>query len=123
MPDPATGEAHPPATPAWKRGGIRLWLGLAVSAASLWIALARVPWPELVATIASAQPGWLALALALQVLAVVTRAERWAALLGLRRRLGLSTWAQSIGYLVNNVLPLRIGAGARGLVGSGRGGG
>jgi uncharacterized protein (TIRG00374 family) len=103
------------------RPRLRLWLGLLVSAASLWIALARVPWPELVAALRSARVGWIALALGLQVLAVVTRAERWSALLGLRRRLGLSTWAQSIGYLVNNVLPLRIGEVARVLVMAERG--
>ena len=112
---------HPEAGRASRRSRVRLWLGLAVSLVSLWVALARVPWEELVATLRAAEYRWLALALLLQVAAVITRAERWAALLGLRRRLGLLTWAQSIGYLVNNVLPLRIGEVARVLVMSERG--
>jgi uncharacterized protein (TIRG00374 family) len=87
-----------------------------VSLVTLSLALARVPWQDFVATLRAAHYGWLALALLLQIVAVVTRAERWAALLGLRRRLGLCTWAQSIGYLVNNILPLRIGEVARVLV-------
>jgi hypothetical protein len=84
-----------------------------VSLFSLWIALARVPWPEFFSSLRSARVEWLALAFLLQIAAVVTRGERWAALLGLNGRLGLATWAQSIGYLVNNVLPLRAGEVAR----------
>jgi uncharacterized protein (TIRG00374 family) len=98
----------------WSR--FRLWLGLAVSLVSLSLALVRVPWGDFVATLRAAHYGWLALALLIQIIAVITRAERWAALLGLRRRLGLCTWAQSIGYLVNNILPLRIGEVARVLI-------
>ena len=112
---------HPEAGRASRRSRVRLWLGLAVSLVSLWVALARVPWEELVATLRAAEYRWLALALLLQVAAVITRAERWAALLGLRRRLGLATWAESIGYLVNNILPLRIGEVARVLVVAERG--
>jgi uncharacterized protein (TIRG00374 family) len=84
-----------------------------VSLLSLWLALAQVPWDEFLSALRSARYGWLAIALVLQVFAVVTRGERWAALLGLRGRLDLATWAQSIGYLVNNVLPLRAGEVAR----------
>jgi len=111
---PEGGPAGPSRGGQWSR--FRLWLGLAVSLVTLSLALARVPWQDFVATLRAAHYGWLALALLLQIVAVVTRAERWAALLGLRRRLGLCTWAQSIGYLVNNILPLRIGEVARVLV-------
>jgi uncharacterized protein (TIRG00374 family) len=115
------GNRDRPGGPASRWSRFRLWLGLAVSLVTLSLALARVPWQDFVATLRAAHYGWLALALLLQIVAVVTRAERWAALLGLRRRLGLCTWAQSIGYLVNNILPLRIGEVARVLVVSERG--
>ena len=95
----------------------RFWLGCAISLLSLWLALRTVPLADLPHLAAGARPIWLLLALALQLLAVVARARRWVVLLREKDdRLADSFWAQGVGYLFTNVLPLRLGEPARVIV-------
>lgn len=91
----------------------RFWLGGCLSLLCLWLAARNIPFAELSHTIASARYIWLLPAIALQLLAVVTRAQRWVVLLGKDARLADSFWAQGVGYLFTNVLPLRMGEPAR----------
>jgi glycosyltransferase 2 family protein len=91
----------------------RFWVGCTISMACLWLALRHVPVAELGYSVARANLSWLLLAIALQLLAVIARAQRWVVLLGEKGRLADSFWAQGVGYLFTNVLPLRMGEPAR----------
>jgi glycosyltransferase 2 family protein len=91
----------------------RFWVGCTISMACLWLALRHVPLVELGHSVARANLSWLLLAMALQLLAVIIRAQRWVVLLGEKGRLADSFWAQGVGYLFTNVLPFRMGEPAR----------
>lgn len=91
----------------------RLWLGCAISILCLWLALRHVPLVELGHSVGRASILWWLPAVGLQLLSVVARAQRWVVLLDKKERLADSFWAQSVGYLFTNVLPLRMGEPAR----------
>jgi glycosyltransferase 2 family protein len=91
----------------------RFWLGCTVSLLCLWMAFRVVPLVELASLLASANSFLLLAAIALQLLAVVTRAQRWVVLLDKDGKLADSFWAQGVGFLFTNVLPLRLGEPAR----------
>lgn len=94
----------------------RFWVGIAISALCLWLALREVPFVDLGRSLAGARYLWLLPAVAIQLATVVVRARRWVVLLGREDRLADGFWAQSIGYLFTNVLPFRLGEPARVLV-------
>ena len=91
-------------------------VGVAISVACLWLALRNVPLGDLGRVLAGGQYVWVIPALVLQLVSIVTRAQRWVVLLGREDRLADSFWAQDIGYLFTNVFPLRLGEPARVLV-------
>jgi len=66
--------------------------------------------------VARANRLWLLLAIALQLLGVLARAQRWVVLLNNKGRLRDAFWAQGVGYLFTNVFPLRMGEPARVLI-------
>ena len=90
----------------------RVWLGLIISVVTLGIALYSIPFNELLSIGLSANWLWLFAAVALQVLSVAARAQRWLHLLD-RKNWTDSFWAANIGFLFNNILPLRLGEVAR----------
>lgn len=90
-------------------------LGLAVGAAFLWLALRKVDFSELRATVASLDSSLMLLSTLLYWVALSLRVLRWQLLL---RELGpapLPAVAETlvVGYAVNNVLPARLGEVAR----------
>lgn len=91
------------------------WLGLAVSAGTLYLAFRGLHWAEVGDALAEANYGLLALALPLMVASLYVRAVRWGVLFHPRRdlRLGSLFGAMNAGYAINNVLPVRIGELAR----------
>lgn len=91
----------------------RLWMGLAVSGACLWLAVRSVPIVDVGNSLAGGNYVWLVPAVVLQLSAIVTRSQRWVTLLGKSAVLGDAFWAQSIGYLFTNLLPLRAGEPTR----------
>lgn len=91
----------------------RVWLGAGLSLLCLWLAVRNLPWVEVWHTAVSARYSWLVLAVVFQLWAVVARAQRWVVLLEKNARLVDSFWAQGVGYLFTNVLPLRLGEPAR----------
>jgi uncharacterized membrane protein YbhN (UPF0104 family) len=99
---------------------IQVLLGLAVSAGCLLLAFVNAPTAELGEALAHANYWWLLPAAALQVVAVIARARRWQLLLPNRAGLSELFWAQGIGFLATNLLPLRAGEAARVLVASQR---
>lgn len=93
-------------------GDPRLWLGLAVTGAALWLSFRDVSWPLLARDLARADP-WLLIGASLPayVWALWLRAQRWRVLArGVARfGTGAAYRATAVGFMVNNLLPLRIG--------------
>jgi uncharacterized protein (TIRG00374 family) len=89
----------------------RVWIGLAVSAVFLVLLLRRVDGAELRAALGDIEPGWLAIALVVYLVALWVRAARWR--LVLRPHVAISGGDAFgllvIGYAANNVLPVRAG--------------
>jgi len=90
----------------------RLWLGLAVTTLALWIAFRDVSWSELGHEVARAN-WWLLLGLSLPAYlwSVQLRAARWRVLARGVADVPTSAAfrATAVGFMVNNLLPLRVG--------------
>ena len=90
----------------------RFWLGLGITAVSVWLAVRGIPLGEVLAAMRRAN-FWALLALSapFYVLSVYLRALRWRHLTDAVAPIQVAALfrAASIGFLVNNLLPLRIG--------------
>ncbi len=95
------------------RGRLQFWLGISSSAVFLYLAIRNIPLPDLVTSLVDVDLAWLAIAFVFQVFALVTRAIRWIIILGLEGSFKEAFHSQNIGYLFNNIFPLRIGEFAR----------
>jgi uncharacterized protein (TIRG00374 family) len=96
------------------RKGTSRWLlliTLALAAGLLYLALRKVNWSELVATLARGNLALLALAAGIMSLSCLTRGLRWRVLLSTEKTLPVLTvfWATMTGYLGNSYLPARAG--------------
>lgn len=93
----------------------RFLAGVLFSVAGLIMAVRGVDLRALLAVLTQVQPIWMAVALGLVVLAMVARAYRWRLLLFPLTELRLVRLFDllSIGYLINSLLPLRLGDLAR----------
>lgn len=96
----------PKSQPKWL-----LALSLVLAAALLYLALRKVSWTELAATLRQGDLGLLVLAVGILSLSSVVRGVRWRVLLSAEKTLPLSTvfWATMTGYLGNAYLPARAG--------------
>jgi uncharacterized protein (TIRG00374 family) len=92
-----------------------VWIGLVISAGALFLTFRGLHWAEVGDALANANYALLALAVVLMPLAIYLRAMRWAVLFYPRRRMRIINLmgALSVGYGLNNLLPLRIGELAR----------
>ena len=88
-----------------------VWIGLVVSAGALFLTFRGLHWAEVREALADANYALLALAVVLMPVAFYLRALRWAVLFYPRRGMSTSNLlgAISVGYALNNLLPLRIG--------------
>lgn len=90
----------------------RVWLGLGVTALALWFAFRDISWAGLAREMARAD-WWLLLGVSVPayLASVWVRAERWRVLArGVVEVPAAPAFrATAVGYLVNNILPLRIG--------------
>ena len=86
---------------------------MAISIVCLWLAFRNVPFQELGRSLSGARYYLLIPSSIALILAIGTRACRWVVLLEGKGRLSDSFWAQSIGYLFTNIMPLRLGEAAR----------
>lgn len=95
-----------------------LWVGLAISALALWLAFRDVDWAQLGQALRSANYWWLIPSSVAMLAAIAARAERWRWLLGGHDKVDLarSFRAVSIGYLITNVFPFRLGEVVRPVV-------
>lgn len=97
---------------AWRLTDWRIWLGVAITVVSVWWAARGIPVSDVVAAMRGAD-FWslLFLSAPFYTLSVYVRALRWRHLTNpiapMSRKLLFR--AESIGFMVNNLLPLRIG--------------
>jgi uncharacterized protein (TIRG00374 family) len=94
---------------------VSLALGLAVSAAALYLAFRNVPIEELVGYLATINYFWIVPTAALGIASFALRTLRWQVILGASRNIGFSKAFHPlmIGFMLNCILPGRIGELAR----------
>lgn len=92
---------------------IQFWLGTLISIFLLYVVVRNIPLKNLATVISEIDPLWLAVAIFFQFLALFLRAIRWLAMLKPEGSLKEAFYAQNIGYLFNNVFPMRVGELAR----------
>lgn len=92
---------------------IRFWVGLTISAVCLWLAFRNIPLSQFIDALKAIKPGYLALAICFQLLAVLARGRRWQSILSGGVQLRTTFFGHGIGFLFNNILPFRAGEVAR----------
>jgi uncharacterized protein (TIRG00374 family) len=97
--------------PKKRTSRILMVITLALAAGLLYLALRKVDWNELAATLRQGNLALLALAVALLSISCVVRGARWRVLLSAEKRLPalMVFWATMTGYLGNAYLPARAG--------------
>jgi len=94
------------------------WLGLLISAIFLFLAFREINYGELWAALTSTQWWWLVPGLAVYFIGVLVRTWRWQYLLKPLKKVSILTLFPiiNIGYMGNNVFPLRMGEVLRSVV-------
>jgi uncharacterized protein (TIRG00374 family) len=92
---------------------ISVAVGVVLSATFLWIAFRRVVLADLFASFRIADFRWLIVYPVLATALNLVRSEIWRLLLRKRVTVADAFWGYSIGFLVNNVMPFRVGEAAR----------
>ncbi len=87
--------------------------GVALSLVCLWIAFRRVEVADLMASFRLADFRWLIVYPFFATALNLVRSEIWRLLLRKRVSVADAFWGYSIGFLVNNVMPFRVGEAAR----------
>ncbi|MBI4590460.1 MAG: flippase-like domain-containing protein [Candidatus Rokubacteria bacterium] len=101
----------------------RILLGVALSAGLLYLVVRNVSPAELLSHIGRTYWGWLALSAAFNLAVVGARGLRWGSLFYPASQPGWSlVSATAIGYMANNLLPLRAGELVRGYLAARNGG-
>jgi uncharacterized protein (TIRG00374 family) len=100
-----------------RKHATRALVGLAVSLAFSLLALRGVSFGEVWGALGQADYVWLVPAVAILLISLWFRAERWRAVFppDARPARPATFWAMNVGYLANNVLPARAGELARAL--------
>jgi hypothetical protein len=102
---------------------VRILFGIALSAALLYLVLRNVPPGEILSHLRRTHWGWLAVSAGCSLAMVGARGVRWGWLFHPAR---LGSWplvsATAIGYMANNLLPLRAGELVRGYLAAQGGG-
>lgn len=96
-----------------KKNRWQLWLGVVVSVVALALALMGIDPRQVAENLAGARYGYLIPAAVALLAYVVARSFRWRLLLGPEVSLVRCFWVTNVGYLVSNILPLRLGDPAR----------
>lgn len=93
----------------------KFWLGIFISVIALYLTLRDVDFNAFVRAIATAQALWFLPAFAAFMAGLVVRAARWATLMG-HTPLPATFHAMNIGYMLNMMLPFRVGEIGRAVV-------
>lgn len=99
-----------------ERKGFRRWgllLGFAVSAVALYFAFRRADFPAIYSAFRGARYGPIALGFLSIAALTWLRGFRWSILTGGRLRPADGFWLFNIGFLINSILPARLGEFAR----------
>jgi uncharacterized protein (TIRG00374 family) len=91
------------------RRTVQILIGLIISLLALWLAFSSVDLNQMVTALREANYFYLVPAVALVWLGLVFRAQSWRVILGGRVPLGRVYHVMNEGYLLNNVLPFRLG--------------
>lgn len=94
------------------------WVGLLISAVFLYLAFRKIDYGELWGTLKTVKYGWLLPGLAIYFVGVLVRTWRWQFLLTPLKKVTIRTLFPiiNIGYMGNNVFPLRMGEVLRAVV-------
>lgn len=89
----------------------RLFIGIVVSVFFLWLAFRKVDYQELAHALKNANYLWIFPNMALMVLSMWLRAYRWKFMVDPIKKVGMHRLFSStmIGFMANNVLPVRLG--------------
>lgn len=91
-------------------GGIGRWLpGLIISGIAIWLLIRASSWQDVIETIVLIDLEWLIPAVLCFLISMAFRAQTWKILLLNRVPYGRVFLTLNEGYLLNNVLPLRLG--------------
>lgn len=93
----------------------KLWLSLLISGAALFFALRGIQFNEFFAALGRANVVWLLPSFVVFILSLGLRALRWSKLMG-NTPFWTTAHAMNIGYLLNMVLPFRVGEVGRAYV-------
>jgi uncharacterized protein (TIRG00374 family) len=93
----------------------KFWLGIAISVIALYLTLRDVPFDAFMRALGAAQAVWFIPAFFALMAVLTTRAVRWATLMG-GTPVGITFHAQNIGYMLNMILPFRVGEIGRAFV-------
>ncbi len=95
-----------------------LWVGLLISVVFLYLAFRKIDYQELWATLVTVRYWWLLPGLAIYFVGVFVRTWRWQLLLNPLKKAPFKTLFPiiNIGYMGNNVFPLRMGEVLRAVV-------
>ncbi|HEC35403.1 MAG TPA: flippase-like domain-containing protein [Anaerolineae bacterium] len=94
----------------------RLWVGLVISGAALVLALLGIDLSRVAETLARAEYLYLIPTTVGMLASLLARSVRWRLLLGPEVSLSRCFWVTSVGYLLSNILPFRLGDPARAVV-------
>jgi hypothetical protein len=93
----------------------KFWLGIGISVIALYFTLRDVDFIALYAAIANTHTIWFIPAIIVFFVVLACRAARWAVLMG-GTPFGITWHAMNIGYMINMILPFRLGEIARAVV-------
>jgi uncharacterized protein (TIRG00374 family) len=101
-----------------RRKRISLVVGIVVSSIALFLAFRHVPFSDLLAYMATIQYWWVVPSLAVALASFLLRVFRWRIILGSAHRVGMwdAYHPMIIGFMVNCILPGRVGEIVRPLV-------
>ncbi|HEY3288894.1 MAG TPA: lysylphosphatidylglycerol synthase transmembrane domain-containing protein, partial [Anaerolineae bacterium] len=86
----------------------KFWLGMAISAIALFFTLRGIHFDEMATILAQAQVLWLIPAFLMLLVTLSLRTLRWSSLMG-GTPFSTTFHALNIGYLLNSILPFRLG--------------
>lgn len=98
-----------------RKRSVYVAVGLAISVVLLWLLFREIRWPELWVALKQADYYWLVPMVGLTVLTMYQRAYRWRYMIAPIKNVPFPKLlaATCIGFMANNVLPLRLGEFAR----------
>lgn len=111
MPAPPRESALPPVEERSKHPLLMWFVSICLAGVLLYFSLRKVDWRQVWQSISHCRPEWLLFGVIASIVSYFLRGLRWRVLLNAQAQLEVLPvfWANSAGYLGNNVLPARAG--------------